>query len=81
MIIVCNVKIQMKCVRTFRTGRHKCQADITLLFQYILQVNMFLSKLTGTQVGFTTLGLLTITKEFLLTVCVYINFFALRFGI
>ena len=30
---------------------------------------MFLSKLTGTQIGFTTLGLLTITKEFLLTVC------------
>ena len=32
---------------------------------------MFLSKLTGTQIGFTTLGLLTITKEFLLTVCLW----------
>ena len=35
MILVCNVKIQMKCVHTFRTGRHKRQTDITLLFQYI----------------------------------------------
>ena len=26
----------MKCVHTLRTGRHKRQADITLLFQYIL---------------------------------------------
>ena len=25
----------MKCVNTFGTGRHKRQADITLLFQYI----------------------------------------------
>ena len=25
----------MKCVHTFGTGRHKRQADITLLFQYI----------------------------------------------
>ena len=25
----------MKCVRTFGTGRHKRQADITFLFQYI----------------------------------------------
>ena len=25
----------MKCVHTFTTGRHKRQADITLLFQYI----------------------------------------------
>ena len=25
----------MKCVYTFGTGRHKRQADITLLFQYI----------------------------------------------
>ncbi|WAR19560.1 hypothetical protein MAR_001398 [Mya arenaria] len=30
-------------------------------------LNLFLSKLTGTQVGFTTCGLLTITKEFILT--------------
>ena len=26
----------MKCVHTFGTGRHKRKADITLLFQYIL---------------------------------------------
>ena len=26
----------MKCVHTFRIGRHKRQADITLLFQYTL---------------------------------------------
>ena len=26
----------MKCVHTFGTGRHKRQADITLLFEYIL---------------------------------------------
>ena len=26
----------MKCVHTFGTGRHKRQADITLLFQYML---------------------------------------------
>ena len=25
----------MKCVHTFGTGRHKHQADITLLFEYI----------------------------------------------
>ena len=25
----------MKCVHTLRTGRHKRQADITLLFQFI----------------------------------------------
>ena len=25
----------MKCVHTFGTGRHKRQADITLLFQYM----------------------------------------------
>ena len=30
-----NVKIYMKCVHTFGTGRHKREADITLLFQYI----------------------------------------------
>ena len=26
----------MKCVHTLRTGRYKHQADITLLFQYII---------------------------------------------
>ena len=38
MITVCNVKICMKYVELhkFRTGRHKRQADITLLFQYIV---------------------------------------------
>ena len=35
MIAVCDVKIWMKCVHTLRTGRHKRQADITFLFQYI----------------------------------------------
>ena len=35
MITVCYVKILMKCVHTFITDRHKCQADITLLFEYI----------------------------------------------
>ena len=34
MITIGNVKIWMKCVHTFETGRHKRQADITLLFQY-----------------------------------------------
>ena len=34
MISVCNVKKRMKCVNTLRTGRHKRQAGITLLFQY-----------------------------------------------
>ena len=28
----------MKCVHTLRTGRHKRQADITLLFQYMSKV-------------------------------------------
>ena len=37
------------------------------------QLNLFLSKLTGTQIGFTTSGLLTITKEFILTVSGYNN--------
>ena len=37
IIRVCNVKIWMKCVHTFGTGRHKRQADITLLFQYMRQ--------------------------------------------
>ena len=35
MITVGNVKTVMKCVHTFGTGRHKRQADITLLFQYM----------------------------------------------
>ena len=35
MITVGNVKILMKCVHTFGTGRHKREADITLLFEYI----------------------------------------------
>ncbi|WAR19533.1 hypothetical protein MAR_001371 [Mya arenaria] len=39
--------------------------DITV--EKLAQLNLFLSKLTGTQVGFTTCGLLTITKEFILT--------------
>ena len=30
------MKIRMKCVHTFGTGRHKRQADITLLFQYMI---------------------------------------------
>ena len=36
MIRVGNVKILIKYVQTFGTGRHKLQADITLLFQYII---------------------------------------------
>ena len=36
MILVYNVKNLTKCVHTLRTGRHKRQADITLLFQYML---------------------------------------------
>ena len=31
----------MKCVHTLRTGRHKRQADITLLFQYITKKRIF----------------------------------------
>ena len=34
MIKVCKVKILMKSVHSFGTGKHKRQADITLLFQY-----------------------------------------------
>ena len=30
----------MKFVHTFGTGRHKSQADITLLFQYICEFNV-----------------------------------------
>ena len=30
----------MKCVHTFGTGRHKRQADITLLFEYISDDNV-----------------------------------------
>ena len=41
MISVCNVNNWMKCVYTLRTGRHKRQADITLLFQYILKYIAF----------------------------------------
>ena len=37
-------------------------------YNLLFQLHLFLSKLTGTQIGFTTVGLLTITKEFLLTV-------------
>ena len=33
MIKVCKVKISMKCVHTFGTGRHRRQADITILFE------------------------------------------------
>ncbi|KAH3711948.1 hypothetical protein DPMN_071624 [Dreissena polymorpha] len=40
--------------------------DISM--EKLAQVNLFLSKLMGTQIGFTTCGLLTITKEFILTV-------------
>ena len=40
MITVGNVKICMKCVHTFGNGRHKRQADITLLFEYILQIEV-----------------------------------------
>ena len=32
--IVDNVKVSMKYVHTFGTGRHQRQADITLLFEY-----------------------------------------------
>ena len=31
----------MKCVHTFGTGRHKRQADITLLFEYISSLTTF----------------------------------------
>ena len=41
MITVGNVKILMKCVHTFRSGRHKRQADITLLFQYTCIMYIF----------------------------------------
>ena len=35
MITVCNVKIRIKCIHTFKTGRHKRQADIILLLKYM----------------------------------------------
>ena len=32
----------MKCVHTLETGRHKRQADITLLFQYMIMILDFI---------------------------------------
>ena len=43
MIKVCMVKIWMKCVQRFGTGRYKRQADITLLFQYIYMTAILLN--------------------------------------
>ena len=34
----------MNCVHTFGTGRHKRQADRTLLFQYIFSAKLDLNK-------------------------------------
>ncbi|XP_052766802.1 uncharacterized protein LOC128207732 isoform X1 [Mya arenaria] len=52
--------------------------DITV--EKLAQLNLFLSKLTGTQVGFTTCGLLTITKEFILTIAgVFLTYFAVLY--
>ena len=34
----------MKSVHTFRTGRHKGQADIFLLFQYIFDFNKLVTE-------------------------------------
>ncbi|KAH3711954.1 hypothetical protein DPMN_071630, partial [Dreissena polymorpha] len=46
----------------------------------IAEVNLFLSKLTGTQIGFTTCGLLTITKEFILTIAgVFLTYFTVLY--
>ena len=42
--------------------------NLLLSKRIFFQLQLFLSKLTGTQLGFTTCGLLTITKEFILTV-------------
>ncbi|XP_045182138.2 uncharacterized protein LOC123540875 [Mercenaria mercenaria] len=52
--------------------------DITL--EKLAQLNLFLSKLTGTQVGFSTSGLLIITKEFILTIAgVFLTYFAVLY--
>ena len=54
---------------------------LSFYFIFTFQLNLFLSKLTGTQIGFTTLGLLTITKEFLLTVLLlYLSLRSVRWG-
>ena len=37
----------MKCVHIFGTGRHKRQADITLLFQYMYE-HVIVETLSGT---------------------------------
>ncbi|XP_045182101.2 uncharacterized protein LOC123540846 isoform X1 [Mercenaria mercenaria] len=52
--------------------------DITV--EKLAQLNLFLSKLTGTQVGFSTCGLLIITKEFILTIAgVFLTYFAVLY--
>ncbi|KAL4238529.1 hypothetical protein ACF0H5_003236 [Mactra antiquata] len=52
--------------------------DITL--EKLTQLNLYLSKLTGTQVGFTVCGLLVITKEFILTISgVFLTYFAVLY--
>ncbi|XP_052275676.1 uncharacterized protein LOC127874991 isoform X4 [Dreissena polymorpha] len=46
----------------------------------LAQLNLFLSRLTGTQIGFTTSGLLTITKEFILTLAgVFLTYLAVLY--
>ncbi|XP_052249738.1 uncharacterized protein LOC127857382 [Dreissena polymorpha] len=52
--------------------------DISM--EKLAQVNLFLSKLTGTQIGFTTCGLLTINKEFILTIAgVFLTYFTVLY--
>ena len=38
------LKSYLKCVHTLRTGRHKRQADITLLFKYMLKTLYYFMK-------------------------------------
>ena len=49
----------MKCVHTFRTGRHKRKADITLLFQYIL-----IFKKVASSAGHSVLPIVTFQSIF-----------------
>ena len=63
----------MKCVHPFGTGRHKRQADITLLFQYISYCTLILLDIHITYVYKATITLsmqkyVYITKHNLLKV-------------
>ena len=51
-------------------SKHKKKILVSLLFQ----LTLFLSKLTGPSIGITALGFVTITKELLLTVGIFVHY-------